>query len=89
VADERAGRLARRAKVGKLTGLLAVVVAGLLGSDWSPEQIASMLPGMYPGDDGMRVSHESIYRALFVQTRGGLRRELTAHLRTGRTARKP
>jgi len=75
--------------MGKLTGLLAVVVAGLLGSDWSPEQIASMLPGMYPGDDGMRVSHESIYRALFVQTRGELRRELTAHLRTGRTARKP
>ena len=89
VAHERARRWARRPKPGKLTGVLAVVVAGLLAADWSPEQIASMLPELYPGDDGMRVSHESIYRALFVQTRGELRRELTAHLRTGRTARKP
>ena len=48
-----------------------------------------MLPQLYPDQDGMRVSHETIYRSLFVQTRGELRRELTAHLRTGRTGRKP
>jgi IS30 family transposase len=89
VAHDRAVRLARRPKPSKLTGALAVVVAGLLAADWSPQQIARLLPELYPGDDGMRVSHESIYRALFVQTRGELRRELTAHLRSGRTGRKP
>ena len=89
VAHDRAVRLARRPKAGKLTGALAVVVAGLLAADWSPEQIARMLPQFYPDQDGMRVSHESIYRALFVQTRGELRRELTRHLRTRRTTRKP
>ena len=89
VAHERATRLARRPKPSKVTGTLAVVVAGLLAADWSPQQIAAMLPDLYPGDDGMRVSHESIYRALFVQTRGELRRELAAHLRTRRTSRKP
>jgi transposase, IS30 family len=80
---------ARRPKPGKLHGALAVVVAGLLESDWSPQQIAAMLPVLFPGDEAMRVSHETIYQALFVQTRGELRRELTAHLRTQRTARKP
>jgi transposase, IS30 family len=48
-----------------------------------------MLPRMFPDQPGMRVSHETIYQTLFVQTRGQLRRELTAHLRTGRTSRKP
>ena len=89
VADERARRSARRPKRSKLVGGLGVVVSGLLAADWSPEQISRLLPELYPGDDGMRVSHESIYRALFVQTRGELRRELTRHLRTGRTSRKP
>ena len=88
VAHQRALRRARRPKPGKLTGTLAMVVAGLLEADWSPQQIAAMLPRLYPGDDGMRVSHETIYQSLFVQTRGELRRELTKHLRTARTARK-
>jgi IS30 family transposase len=68
---------------------LAQVVSGLLEADWSPQQISAMLPRMFPDDDGMRVSHETIYRSLYVQTRGQLRRELTAHLRTGRRSRKP
>jgi len=69
--------------------MLGAQVAGLLGADWSPEQISAMLPGMFPDQDGMRVSPETIYRSLFVQGRGELRRELVAHLRTHRTARKP
>ena len=89
----RAQRLAvvraRRPKPCRLVGRLGAVVAGLLEADWSPQQIAAMLANLYPDDDAMRVSHETIYQSLFVQTRGELRRELTAHLRTARTARKP
>src|SRR5512147_285407 len=54
---------------------------------WSPEQIAKRLPVDFPDDASMRVSHEAIYQALYVQGRGALRRELTACLRTGRAAR--
>jgi IS30 family transposase len=56
---------------------------------WSPEQIARRLPVDFPDDETMRVSHEAIYQALFVQSRGGLRRDLTACLRTGRVLRIP
>jgi IS30 family transposase len=56
---------------------------------WSPEQIARRLPIDFPGDKTMRISHEAIYQALFVQGRGALRRELTACLRTGRVLRVP
>ena len=56
---------------------------------WSPEQIARRLPLDFPDDDAMRVSHEAIYQALYVQSRGALRRELTACLRTGRALRMP
>jgi len=55
----------------------------------SPEQIAGRLRTDFPDDAEMRVSHETIYQALYVQSRGGLNRELTAHLRTGRSMRKP
>jgi IS30 family transposase len=89
VAHVRARRRARRPKPCKLVGQLAAVVRGLLEADWSPQQIAAMLPVLFPNDDGMRVSHETIYQSLFVQTRGELRRELTQHLRTQRTGRKP
>lgn len=89
VAQRFSDRRARRPKPFKLTGPLALVVAGLLAANWSPQQIAAMLPDLYPDQDGMRVSHETIYRSLFVQTRGELRRQLTAHLRSGRTSRKP
>ena len=59
------------------------------GCEWSPEQIAGWLKIEYPDDAEMQVSHESIYRSLFVQTRGSLRKELTAQLRTKRAIRRP
>ena len=59
------------------------------GKAWSPEQIARRLRHDFPGDETMRISHESIYQALYVQGRGALRRELTACLRTGRALRVP
>ena len=56
---------------------------------WSPEQIARRLARDFPDDESMRISHEAIYQALYVQGRGALRRELTACLRTGRALRAP
>jgi len=56
---------------------------------WSPEQIANRLPVDFPDDESMRISHEAIYQALYVQSRGALRRDLTACLRTGRALRVP
>lgn len=56
---------------------------------WSPEQISRRLQLDFPGDETMRISHEAIYQALYIQTRGALRRELTACLRTGRALRVP
>ncbi len=56
---------------------------------WSPEQIANRLPVDFPDDASMRISHEAIYQALYVQGRGALRRELSACLRTGRALRVP
>jgi IS30 family transposase len=58
-------------------------------ASWSPEQIAHRLQLDFPDDPSMRISHEAIYQALFVQGRGALRRELTACLRTGRALRIP
>jgi IS30 family transposase len=58
-------------------------------TSWSPEQIAHRLQLDFPDDPSMRISHEAIYQALFVQGRGALRRELTACLRTGRALRVP
>jgi IS30 family transposase len=62
-------------------------VARGLRQQWSPEQIAQRLEQHYPDDHSMRVSHETIYRTLFVQSRGVLRKELTEHLRSGRKLR--
>jgi IS30 family transposase len=56
---------------------------------WSPEQIAHRLPRDFPHDSSMRISHEAIYQALYVQSRGALRRDLTTCLRTGRALRVP
>ena len=56
---------------------------------WSPEQIANRLPADFPDDESMRISHEAIYQALYVQGRGALKRELVACLRTGRALRVP
>ncbi len=58
-------------------------------SAWSPEQIARRLRRDFPDDEAMRISHEAIYQALYIQGRGALRRELTACLRTGRALRVP
>jgi len=64
------------------------VVAEKLQLDWSPEQIAGWLRLAYPHDRSMRVSHETIYRSLFLQARGVLKRELLRHLRSGRVMRR-
>jgi IS30 family transposase len=56
---------------------------------WSPEQIANRLPVDFPDDESMRISHEAIYQALYVEARGALKRELVACLRTGRALRVP
>ena len=58
-------------------------------TSWSPEQIANRLPVDFPDDESMRISHEAIYQALYVQSRGALKRELVACLRTGRALRVP
>jgi IS30 family transposase len=60
-----------------------------LSQRWSPEEISHRLVKDYPDDESMRVSHETIYQALYFQARGGLKRELTQALRSGRTIRKP
>jgi transposase, IS30 family len=91
VAQARAEQRARRPKPSKLalTPLLQAHVQQELLEGWSPEQIAGRLPEQFPDDEDMRISHEAIYQALFIQGRGGLRRELTACLRTGRALRRP
>ena len=91
VAQKKADHAAARPKPGKLATnpRLCAHVQDRLEERWSPEQIASRLPGEFPDEPEMRVSHEAIYQALYVQGRGGLRRELTKCLRTGRTVRKP
>lgn len=66
---------------------LCRVVAAKLGGNWSPEQIARWLVLTYPEDPAMRVSHETIYRTLYVQARGALKQELAAHLRRHRVVR--
>ena len=90
-ADRAAWSKATRPKATKFatTPALAALVTAKLELDWSPQQIAGWLKTEFPDDGAMRVSHESIYRSLFVQARGSLRKELTAHLRTGRATRRP
>ncbi len=60
-----------------------------LSTRWSPEEISHRLVKDYPDDESMRVSHETIYQALYFQARGGLKREVAEALRSGRTRRKP
>jgi len=90
-AEQKAGERARRPKTAKLAAdfHLRSVVQDLLCRRWSPEQIALWLRREFPDDEGMRVSHETIYQSLYVQGRGALRRELTTCLRTGRALRQP
>ena len=88
-AEREASRRARRPRPTKLElhPELRRLVAERLKEDNSPEQIAGWLRLEYPDNEAMRVSHETIYRALYVQARGTLKRELTHHLRRGRSRR--
>lgn len=83
-------RRPRAAKLDSRPALRAYVVAGLDGA-WSPRQIAGRMRVDFPDDASMRVSHEAIYRALYVQGKGALRHELACEqaLRSGRKARRP
>ncbi len=77
-ADRRAWEAARRPKLCRLAThpALCAEVARRLGQQWSPAQIAGWLVSAHPNDPTMRVSSETIYRSLYVQTRGVLRKEL-------------
>jgi IS30 family transposase len=88
-ADARAWAQALRPKACKLSqqSRLRRLVAEKLRLDWSPEQIAGWLERSFSDDPGMRVSHETIYKSLFVQARGVLKKELLRHLRTRRVMR--
>jgi IS30 family transposase len=90
-ADQGAWERARRPKPTKLGSCPALreIVSERLALKHSPEQIAGYLRRRYPDNERMRVSHETIYRSLYVQSRGSLRRELTSQLRTGRVKRRP
>jgi IS30 family transposase len=89
-ADTRAWGRALRPKPCRLArhGELRWRVAQKLTLQWSPVQIAGWLKRQFPADQGMQVSHETIYRSLFIQTRGVLKKQLLAHLRTGRQMRR-
>lgn len=89
-ADARAQQQGKRPQLCRLATITALctIVAEKLGANWSPAQIAGWLVTEYPDDPIMRVSHETIYRSLFVQARGVLKHELTAHLRTRRPIRR-
>lgn len=63
------------------------MVSGKLSEDFSPQQISGWLAKRYPDDETMHIAHETIYRTLFVQAKGVLKKELLAHLRSGRTMR--
>ena len=90
-ADRAAWESARRPKTCLLarSRRLQRIVASKLTQDWSPQQIAGWLKDQYPGVPEMRVSHETIYRSLFVQARGALKKELIGHLRSKRGMRRP
>jgi IS30 family transposase len=89
-ADQHAWDQARRPKRCKLAESqeLAELVAGKLQLEWSPEQIAGWLRHMFPSLEGYHVSHETIYRSLYIQARGALKKELLEHLRRTRAMRR-
>lgn len=89
-ADRRAWRSAQRPKrcALSLNARLRGVVASKLRLNWSPQQISEWLKLAHPDDESLQVSHETIYRTLFVQTRGALKKELLGHLRGKRRIRR-
>ena len=90
LADDRAWTRTRRPKRCKLAtnAWLRQAVASKLRLNWAPEQIAGWLKRVHPEDERFYVSHETIYRSLFVQARGVLKKELLYHLRSKRTIRR-
>jgi IS30 family transposase len=89
-ADQAAWDRARRPKLCRLAQNreLARIVTEKLRRQWSPEQIAGWLKHTYPGDETFHVSHETIYRSLFIQARGALKKELLQHLRRSQGMRR-
>jgi IS30 family transposase len=89
-ADQLAWDRAQRPKVCKLVEhrTLAQIVAGKLQLQWSPQQIAGWLRRTYPANEDYHVSHETIYRSLFIQARGALKKELLEHLQRTRATRR-
>jgi IS30 family transposase len=89
-ADKEAWDSTRRPKACKLAcnARLRDAVAEKLKQNWAPEQIAGWLKRENPGDEGNQVSHETIYRTLYIQARGALKKELLQHLRSDRTIRR-
>ena len=90
LADDRAWAHARRPKRSKLVSnpWLQEVVTIKLELEWSPQQIAAWLKSVYPEDRSCQVSHETIYKSLFIQARGALKKELQQHLRSKRAIRR-
>ena len=91
LADQAAWDRSHRPKRCKLVEnrALAHIVAKKLKRLWSPEQIAGWLKHAYPNDENYQVSHETIYRSLYIQARGALKKELLQHLRRTRVMRRP
>jgi transposase, IS30 family len=89
-ADSQAWQSALRPKPCRLAthSQLQEIVASKLIEDWSPQQISGWLKMEYPNDPSLRVSHETIYRSLFIQARGALKQELIQHLRSKRRIRR-
>lgn len=89
-ADQRAWDSTRRPKPCRLAVRrgLRKIVSSKLSLNWSPEQISGWLKRRYPSDQELQISHETIYRSLFVQARGVLKKELVGHLRTRRVIRR-
>ena len=89
-ADQQAWQSALRPKPCLLATHVALgqIVASKLMQDWSPQQISGSLQMEYPNDESLRVSHETIYRSLFIQARGALKQELVQHLRSKRRIRR-
>jgi IS30 family transposase len=89
-ADQQAWESALRPKPCLLAthNKLQEIVASKLMQDWSPQQISGWLKQHYPDDESLRVSHETIYRSLFIQARGALKQELVRHLRSQRRIRR-
>jgi transposase, IS30 family len=89
-ADQAAWDRTLRPKTCKLVEnrALARIVADKLRGQWSPEQVAGWLKQTYPSDESNQVSHETIYRSLYIQARGALKKELLAHLRRTRIMRR-